>query len=171
MMTENSNFTPQSITPQFQAVYIIDANTGISLVSQDFSDQHFDEDLISGMFRALETFINHLAYSNEFEKIQEINFQGVRIIYERYGGDHPVLGVAISKKQDPIATERLLLKNILQDFYQTYQSQFNNFRGNVLPFQQFRNRLSMMNINKNFKISQTTQSPKFPAFSGFQSVE
>jgi hypothetical protein len=140
----------------FHAIFFIDANSGLTLLSQTFSQTQYDEDLISGMLRALDSFINHLCYSNQVEIIQEINFKGSRIVYERVG---PVIGAAISKKQNQ-DMEHFVLKTILEDFYQQCGSYLIPFFGNVVPFHQYRNRLMSfieLDFSKYKEIQQTKE--------------
>jgi hypothetical protein len=132
----------------FQAIYIIDANSGLTLISKNYTRLNYDEDLISGLFRALESFVLHLAYPNSYERIQEINLQGMRIIYERIGTIAPILGVAITRKGESVSTEHAILKGIVEDFYQTYIPHLSNFKGNVLPFQSFTKKLNVYTANQ-----------------------
>jgi len=173
----------------------MDNKSGVTLLGQNYSRRQYDDDLISGMIKALESFIDHLSYSSTYECVQEINFQGTRILYERKG---PVMAVAISKKCDP-ELEHRLLNQVLAEFYSKYEPFLNNtFIGNVLPFQDFRSRIQnigfgdlnnvkaleriahtqqysetfdMNTNNMEFaKSPQKIQSPHFPSFQGFQQI-
>ena len=102
----------------FHAIYLIDSQSGILLISKNYSQNNFDVNVISGMLSALETFVNHLAYAHQFQELQEINFQGLRILYERYGpSEHSVLCVGISKKEDNLEMEHSILNYIVKQFY------------------------------------------------------
>ncbi len=169
---------------------MIDGTSGCDLISYSYSKNGFDVNIITGMFKALEMFINHLAYSDSFEQLEEINFQGLRIIYERYGSTaHPILCVGISKKQESIEIEHILLKHILFDFYQNYTPYFTNFVGDVVPFRTFKVKLEDLEKNwqdiadfygsndsdeflkrnvRNYRYPQAVTSPNFPKFMGFQ---
>jgi hypothetical protein len=188
------SFDPNPNCP-FHAIFFMDNSSGVTLLGQNYSQRQFDDDLISGMIKALESFIDHLSYSSSYELVQEINFQGTRILYERKGS---VMAVAISKKIDPDLEHRLLNK-ILDEFYTKYERFLNNtFIGNVLPFQDFRGHIQnigfgdLNNVRALERISQSQQytetlqidhnefefdrvsrriqSPKFPSFQGFQQI-
>jgi len=92
---------------------------------------------MSGMLKALEVFINHLSYANQYDRIQEINFQGTRIVYERLGS---VMAVGISKKVNE-EQEHYLLNYLLSEFIEQYRDYIPNEGGNMAPFQPFRHRL------------------------------
>ncbi len=177
----------------FHAIYIIDSNSGLTLLAQNYSNRSFDDDLMSGMLKALESFISHLAYADEYERIQEINFLGSRIIYERKG---PIMAVGISKKTDE-QQEHAMLNRILTEFQDRFSYYFNGFVGNIKPFQDFKPRLeelgqnvdniqslqhvqqnAMNNKPSNFLDGQTEvqpnqpiSGPRFPIFRGFQQIE
>ncbi|MCF2141022.1 MAG: hypothetical protein K9W44_13270 [Candidatus Lokiarchaeota archaeon] len=124
----------------FFAIYMLDSNSGVELISHSFIPSRIDLDInaISGMFKALELFINNMAYSNQFETVQEINFQGMRIVYERYGPPHnQILCVGLSRKIISAKKEHHVLKVVIRDFYETYRDQLRNFQGEVKHFQNF----------------------------------
>ena len=163
--------TPDPSCP-FHSIFIIDSNTGLSLVSQNYTEgASYDEDLICGMFKAMESFVNHLAYSHTVERIQEINFQGMRIIYERRGpAQSAILGIAITKKSESIQNERSYLGAIVDEFYETYTPHLKNFYGNMTPFQGFRQRLAGYNYQIDPRQQIANRQPSiFPEFSSTQS--
>lgn len=124
----------------FYAIYMLDSNSGVELVSHSFipSKAELDINAVSGMFKALELFINNMAYSNQFETVQEINFQGMRIVYERYGSSkNQILCVGLSRKIFSAKKEHHVLKAIVRDFYETYRSHLQNFQGEVGHFQNY----------------------------------
>jgi hypothetical protein len=138
-MIETSNRETTDTSFPFHAIYFMDATSGLTYLGQNYSGQEFNEDLMSGMLKALECFINHLSYANQYDRIQEINFQGSRIVYERLGS---VMAVGISKKINE-DHEHNLLKYLLSEFLEQYGSYIPNEGGNVAPFQPFRQRLQM----------------------------
>lgn len=128
------------IESPFFAIYILDSNSGVELVSHSYVRSRVDLDVnaVSGMFKALELFINNMAYSHQFETVQEINFQGMRIVYERYGPLHKqILCVGLSQKSVSAKKEHHVLKAIVRDFYDTYHDHLINFQGEVKYFQNF----------------------------------
>jgi len=157
----------QSENP-FHAIFLIDSNMGVELVSKRYSQKTpniLDADKISGILRALEMFINHLAYSNQFdEQLQEINFQGISVVFERYGKAHQtVLCVGISKRVSNLQLEHVILKQIVRDFYREFSPQLLAFQGDVRPFRRFTNYLSEFPHNWQTQISEVPQST--PSFS------
>ncbi|MHA1522036.1 MAG: hypothetical protein ACTSRK_17815 [Promethearchaeota archaeon] len=124
----------------FFAIFILDSNSGVELVSHSFENPRIDLDVdaLSGMFKALELFINNMAYSDQFEAVQEINFHEKRIVYERYGPpNHQILCVGVSRKVISTKKEHYVLKAIVRDFYETYRPQLQNFVGEVKYFENF----------------------------------
>jgi hypothetical protein len=127
----------------FHAIFLMEAQTGLTLISKHYTNYKYNEDLLSGMFKALESFISNLSYSNQFERIEEINFGDTRIVYERLG---PVMAVGISRKLNS-EIEHQVLSNIIQEFVAQYGSCLDSFKGNISPFQDFTQRL---NVNRDF---------------------
>ncbi len=122
----------------FHGIYFIHAHTGTQLASKQTPTLNFDIDLVTGMFNALESFINHLAYSNKFETLQDINFQGLSIIYERYGqGTNAILCVGVCERDVNPKYAHHYLHELVQIFYTTFSPEIRNFKGDVRPFQQF----------------------------------
>jgi hypothetical protein len=184
----------QPIGCPFNAIYIIDGKSGLTLLAQNYSDRPYDDDLMSGMVKALECFISYLANANGVEKVQEINFQGCRILYERKG---PIMAVAISKKTDQ-SLEHQVLGAILDEFYGRFERFLEGFVGNIAPFKEFLPRLEQLGrefpknihdlervqkemiasasliqkeLNAEFNDPQKLSGPKFPTFHGFQQFD
>ncbi len=167
----------------FHSIYLIDGETGCELISKNYSENKYDVNVITGMFKALETFINHLAYSDRYEHLQEINFKGLRIVYERFNpafGEKSLLCVGVSKKVEDANIEHAFLQKIVIDFYNTYKPFIQHFRGDVMPFKSFFYRLEEFQYNWNsdqkepsfhdYNTPQIVKSPNFPEFHGFQRV-
>jgi len=167
----------------FHSIYLIDGETGVEYVSKNYSENKYDVNVITGMFKALETFINHLAYSENYEHLQEINFKGLRIVYERYNpafGKKSLLCVGISKKEEDAMIEHAFLQKIVIDFYNVYEPVIQHFKGDVMPFQCFFNRLEEYQYNWNsdqkdptfqgYNSPQIVKTQAFPEFHGFQRI-
>jgi len=138
---------------------LIDSVSGVELISYEYARTQtvIDINAISGLLNALEMFINNLAYCSQYERVQEINFQGTRIVYEHYTlASHGVLCVGISNKQYPAPLEHFLLKEIVMEFSSCFQRQLVNFHGNVQPFRTFTKRLSAFPFEE---LSSLIQSP------------
>ncbi|MHA1294067.1 MAG: hypothetical protein ACTSQJ_15555 [Promethearchaeota archaeon] len=138
---------------RFHAVYFVDSITGAVLVSKKYSDSSFldnkNDDLISSFLSAINMFIRELK-SDDNEEIQEINFQGSRILYERKGR---LICIGISKKTN-LQIERVIMREILRDFYYRFEKEINNFKGIIDPaIISYRERLENLNLNKLFKFN------------------
>jgi len=121
---------------RFHAIYFIDSITGALLVSNKFSNgfsgefslSETDGDLISGFLNAINMFIREIK-KNEYEEIQEINFNDTRILYEKIGR---LLCIGITKKTD-LKIERNMLREIILDFYSRFENEINHFNGFITP--------------------------------------
>ena len=81
----------------FHAIYFVDYETGSLLVSNRYTNSidFLKDDLICSFLSAINLFINEIKKGVN-EELQEINFRGTRILYEREG---KLLAIAIQKKQ------------------------------------------------------------------------
>jgi hypothetical protein len=105
------------------------------------------DDLICSFLNAINLFINEVNEGAN-EELQEINFRGTRILYEREGR---LLAIAITKKTN-LQIERGILREIVEDFYIRFKHQINNFNGEVYPgILDYKKRLKSMNLNSLFK--------------------
>ena len=130
---------------RFHAIYFIDYETGALLVSNRYSDNmnFLKDDLISSFLNAINLFINEVNTDGN-EELQEINFRGTRIIYEREGR---LLAIAITKKTN-LQMERGILREIMEDFYIRFKNFIDNFNGAITPsILDYKKRLKSMNLN------------------------
>ncbi|MHA1272346.1 MAG: hypothetical protein ACTSQP_16345 [Promethearchaeota archaeon] len=132
--SNNFGFKISDLEPnesRFHAIYFVDGISGAVLVSNQYSKKAIFsqgyEDLISSFLSAINMFIREL--NNDGEEIQEINFKGTRILYERRGR---LICIGISKKTD-LELERQILHNILNDFYCKFEKEINRFNGIIEP--------------------------------------
>ncbi|MFX0105289.1 MAG: hypothetical protein ACFE75_07350 [Candidatus Hodarchaeota archaeon] len=136
---------------RFHAIYIIDYETGALFVSNKYSDDlsFLRDDLICSFLNAINLFINEINMGVK-EELQEINFRGTRILYEREGR---LLAIAITKKTN-LQMERGILREIVEDFYIRFKNFINNFNGAVDPsVHNYKKRLEKMNLNSLFKFN------------------
>jgi len=128
----------------FHAVYLIDNITGSVLLSNKYTNfSSTNEDLISGFLSAMNMFVQELR-NDKTEEIQEINFQGSRILYERKGR---LMCIGFSKKSN-LEIERAILKEIMQDFYFRFEPLIKNFNGFISPeIIQYKNKLQDLKFN------------------------
>jgi hypothetical protein len=134
----------------FHAIYFLDKVTGALLLSKEYSNVtnlSFDVDLIGGFLSALDLFIKEVKIGKNPDEIQEINFRETRILYERMGR---LLVVAITNKVD-LPIEREVLRKIVVDFYNHFETSINKFNGHIEPSMiQYEKRLENTNINNLF---------------------
>ncbi len=136
---------------RFHAIYFLDNLTGSLLLSNKYTDNSkFSsyEDLISGFLNALNLFMNEIKPESVDDEIQEVNFRESRILYERRGR---LSVIAITKKTN-LQVERVILRQIMEDFYNKFEYAIRNFNGNIDPsILQYKKRLENMNLNELFK--------------------
>jgi len=128
---------------RFHALYFIDYETGALLVSNRYTDSlnFLQDDLICSFLNAINLFINEVNEGAN-EELQEINFKGTRILYQREGR---LLAIAITKKTN-LQIERGILREIVEDFYIRFKSLINNFNGEVSPsILNYKKRLESLN--------------------------
>jgi hypothetical protein len=136
---------------RFHALYFIDYETGALLVSNRYTDNinFLKEDLICSFLNAINLFINEVNEGAN-EELQEINFKGTRILYEREGR---LLAIAITKKTN-LNLERGILREIVEDFYIRFKNYINSFNGEIDPaILDYKKRLKSMNLNSSFKFN------------------
>jgi hypothetical protein len=136
---------------RFHAIYFIDYETGALLVSNRYTDSlnFLKDDLICSFLNAIDLFINEVNKGGN-EELQEINFKGTRILYEREGR---LLVIAITKKTN-LQMERGILREIVEDFYIRFKSFINNFNGEINPLiLNYKKRLESLNLNSLFKFN------------------
>ncbi|MFW9950183.1 MAG: hypothetical protein ACFFKA_08665 [Candidatus Thorarchaeota archaeon] len=137
----------------FYAIYFIDNLTGSLLLCNKYNANiklFSNEDLICGFLNALNLFINELKLESKEDFIQEINFKETRILYEQKGR---LSVIAISKKTS-LEVERMILHEIMEDFYQNFESSINNFNGILDPsFLNYKKRLENINLNSFYKLN------------------
>jgi len=136
---------------RFHAIYFIDYESGALFVSNRYSDalSFLKDDLICSFLNAINLFINEINKGVK-EELQEINFKGTRILYEREGR---LLAIAITKKTN-LQMERGILREIVEDFYIRFKNFINNFNGAVDPsILNYKKRLENMNLNSLFKFN------------------
>ncbi|MFX1417326.1 MAG: hypothetical protein ACFE9N_00230 [Promethearchaeota archaeon] len=134
---------------RFHAIYFIDYETGALLVSNRYTDSlnFLKDDLICSFLNAINLFINEVNEGGN-EELQEINFKGTRILYEREGR---LLAIAITKKTN-LQMERGILREIVEDFYIRFKNLINNFNGEINPsILNYKKRLESLNLNALFR--------------------
>jgi hypothetical protein len=136
---------------RFHAIYFLDNLTGSLLLSNKYTDNSkFSsyEDLISGFLNALNLFMNEIKPESVDDEVQEVNFRESRILYERKGR---LSVIGITKKTN-LQAERVILRQIMEDFYYKFESIIKNFNGNIDPsILQYKKRLENMNLNELIK--------------------
>jgi hypothetical protein len=135
---------------RFHAIYFLDDLSGSLLLSNRYSSNNnfsSNEDLISGFLNALNLFINEIKPNNKHDEIQEINFKESRILYEKKGR---LMVIGITKKTN-LEIERMILHQILQDFYSKFEYSINNFNGIIDPSMSlYKKRLKDIDLSKKY---------------------
>jgi len=110
---------------RFHAIYFLDNVSGSLLLSKKYTDNtkfSSHEDLISGFLNALNLFISEIKPESINDEIQEVK------------------------------VERVILHQIMEDFYYRFESAIRNFNGNIDPsILQYKKRLDNMNLNTLFR--------------------
>jgi hypothetical protein len=136
---------------RFHAIYFLDNITGSLLLSKKYTQNtrfSSHEDLISGFLNALNLLMSEIKPESMNDEIQEVNFNESRILYERKGR---LSVIAISKKTN-LQVERVILHQIMEDFYFRFESAIRNFNGSIDPsILQYKKRLEDINLNTLFK--------------------
>ncbi|MHA1660229.1 MAG: hypothetical protein ACTSUT_14050 [Promethearchaeota archaeon] len=136
----------------FHAIYFIDNITGSLLVSNNFSVgsciSETNEDLISSFLNAINLFIKEIK-KDDNEEIQEINFKGTRILYEKKGR---LTCIGISNKTN-LKLERKIIREFIEDFYFKFELIINRFNGKIDPsILDYKNRLRNLDLNDFYKL-------------------
>ena len=133
---------------RFHAIYFLDNLTGSLLLSNKYSSNSkfsSHEDLISGFLNALNLFMSEIKPESVNDEIQEVNFRESRILYERRGR---LSVIAITKKTN-LQVERVILRQIMEDFYSKFEYAIRNFNGNIDPsILRYKKRLKNINLNE-----------------------
>ncbi len=134
---------------RFYVIFFVDKVSGSLLVSKrytELSELNLKEDLISNFLSAINSFI--LEIKND--EIQEINFKDTRILYERR---NRLICIALSKKTN-LQIERIILHEIVQDFYSKFEREINTFKGIINPeMLKYREKLKDSNLNRFLRFS------------------
>lgn len=137
---------------RFYAIYFVDSLTGALLLSKRYTLGNIslaktDDDLIGNFLNAINLFIKEIG-NNKHEEIQEINFKDMRIIYEK---KNRLICIAITEKSD-INVERMILHEILEDFYNRFEREIKFFKGYITPeIMDYVKRLDNLPLNYFFK--------------------
>ena len=92
--------------------------------------------------------MNEIKPESVDDEVQEVNFRESRILYERKGR---LSVIGITKKTN-LQAERVILRQIMEDFYYKFESIIKNFNGNIDPsILQYKKRLENMNLNELIK--------------------
>ncbi len=136
-MINYSNLRSPSAFNPFQAIFLIDEQTSLCLISKNYSEEVFDDNLIAGMLKALELFISHVSIAGHGDQVREINYDSTRVIFDRVGAHRNILGVAISNKLMPLPADHQILHEICVDFSEQYDHLLKHFYGQTKEFTAF----------------------------------
>jgi hypothetical protein len=129
----------------FRAVFFIDSRSGLTLLSKTFGPRRYNEDLISGLFQALDGFIRVLDFGeDDGTDLQEIVVRNGKILYHR---NKNIMAVGITQGPET-GRERGVLQEFTSRFCEEYEQQLTNFSGNVSVFQGFAPNLGIKEVAK-----------------------
>lgn len=121
-----------------QGIYIID-NRGICILFRKYGSIEVDENLIGGFLTAILRFSTKLIKGEDNSEIlREILLKNYRILYESH---ESVKVVAIADKEDNEELVRDLLSKLMDSFVKQFDSQLQNWNGNVQPFLGFEEKM------------------------------
>ncbi|MGQ9721940.1 MAG: hypothetical protein ACUVXA_11530 [Candidatus Jordarchaeum sp.] len=116
-------------------IYIIEACSGVCLISRKYGDVELDEGLISGFLTALQQFSSELASQKGQPAIlREVEMKNYAIVYER---TEDIMVVASVDKRDNEKVLRNALNKIIEMFLQRYDYYLKSWRGDIKPFREF----------------------------------
>ncbi|MEX2723493.1 MAG: hypothetical protein Q6366_011230 [Candidatus Freyarchaeota archaeon] len=116
-------------------IYIIEACSGICLVSRKYGDVEIDDGLISGFLTALQQFSSELSIRKDQPAIlREVEMKSYNIIYEKRG---ETTIVACVDRGDSEKVLRETLVKIADNFLERFSNYLKNWRGDTKPFKEF----------------------------------
>nr|MDO8089696.1 hypothetical protein [Candidatus Sigynarchaeota archaeon] len=116
-------------------IYIIEASSGMCLVSREYGEIELDEGLISGFLTALQQFSSELAsHRGQPAILREVEMRNYTIVYERA---EEIMVVASVDRRDDERVLRDALRKIIDSFLQRFGSYLKSWRGNIKPFKEF----------------------------------
>ncbi len=116
-------------------VYIIEASSGVCLISRKYGEVELDEGLISGFLTALQQFSSELtSHKGQPAILREVEMKSYAIVYERIEN---TMVVASVDKRDNERVLRDALGKIIDIFVQRYGYYLKDWRGDIKPFKEF----------------------------------
>ncbi|MEM3525805.1 MAG: hypothetical protein QXV37_00190 [Candidatus Jordarchaeaceae archaeon] len=118
-----------------QGIYIIEAHSGICLVSRNYGNVELDEGLVGGFLTALQQFSLELASrKGQSAALREVEMKGYKIVYER---KEDIMVVATVDREDNEKVLRDTLTKIINAFHQRFGSYLKDWHGDLKPFKEF----------------------------------
>lgn len=128
-------------------VYVIDAESGICLLSRKYGSIELDENIVSGYFTAIRSFIGEIAQDSGKplrEKARLIDMGVYDIVYVH---SDSVLAVACIDKRDDENVVRRALEDITQRFTSQFENELREATGEIAIFNNFRSILDEVLID------------------------
>lgn len=118
-----------------QGIYIIEASSGICLLSRNYGNVELDEGLVGGFLTALQQFSSELASKKgQPEFLREVEMKGYKIVYER---QEDTMIVASVDRNDNEQVLRDTLNKMINAFHRRFGSYLKNWHGDLKPFKEF----------------------------------
>ncbi|MFX0096133.1 MAG: hypothetical protein ACFE7E_00065 [Candidatus Hodarchaeota archaeon] len=128
-------------------VYIIDAESGICLLSRKYGSIELDENIVSGYFAAIRNFVGEIVQDGGKplkERARMIDMGIYDIVYV-HSGD--ILAVACIDKRDDENIVRNVLEDIAKRFGSEFESELRKSTGEVAIFRSFVSVLDRLLMN------------------------
>lgn len=119
-------------------IYVIDAESGICLLSRKYGSIELDENIVSGYFAAIRDFIGEIAQDKGKplrERARLIDMGVYDIVYVH---SDDVLAVACIDKRDDENIVRKALEDITQRFTSQFENELSEATGEIAIFNSFR---------------------------------
>jgi hypothetical protein len=107
---------------------------GLALLTWDNSSESKDSSMISGFLTAL----NMFAVGERGEQLKKINLDPTTFLFER---EKDILFVVLTKDHDAEKIVKMFLPEIRSEFFKEYQSQIENFSGEMNQFLPFKSKI------------------------------
>nr|MDO8082707.1 hypothetical protein [Candidatus Freyarchaeota archaeon] len=118
-----------------QSIYIIEASSGMCLISRNYGNVELDEGLVGGFLTALQQFSSEFSSQKGQPAIlREVEMKGYTIVYER---QENTMVVASVDRSDNEKVLRDTLSKMINIFHQRFGSYLKDWHGDLKPFKEF----------------------------------
>jgi len=145
-----------------EQVLLIERETGVLLASSTTADPdaRSDADIVSGMLDAIRLFVQEAFDTTEHDGLRDLRVGDTSVLVE--WGPHAVL--ASVTRGVPTDEYRGAAAQVLERIHQMHELSFQDFRGDVAPFEDVVPLLDGMGISNGSALSKATSNPWRVAF-------